>query len=137
MPNRRADKKPSGTRPAETTPMLHADDVRTMLLEVSSGIAPPDVAALAGREKELRERAAALKAPQLALLREQMGLALDCLRDHVAGRCAQIPYSTISLLAAAVLYFADELDFIPDFLPRIGRLDDGAVMAMAFQLGAE
>ena len=64
-------------------------------------------------------------------------VALDCLRDHVAGNCPQIPYSTISLLAAGVCYFADELDLVPDFLSRIGRLDDGAVMAMAFQLGAD
>lgn len=137
MPNRRADKKPPQTTPAHTTPMLHADDVRTMLLDLSAGMAPADVATLVGREQELRQRLATLTAPPLALLREQMALALECLRDHVAGRCPQIPYSTISLLAAAVLYFADELDLVPDFLPRIGRLDDGAVMAMAFQLGAE
>ncbi len=137
MPNRRADKKPSQTTPPQTTPMLHADDVRTMLLDLSGGMAPADVATLVGREQELRRRLETLTAAPLALLREQMALALDCLRDHVAGRCPQIPYSTISLLAAGVLYFGDELDLVPDFLPRIGRLDDGAVMAMAFQLGAE
>ncbi len=137
MPNRRADKKPSRETPPHTEPMLQADDVRTMLLDLSSEMAPADVAALVGREQELRQRAATLTAPQLALLRDQLALALECLRDHVKGTCPQIPYSTISLLAAGVCYFADELDLVPDFLPRIGRLDDGAVMAMAFQLGAE
>jgi len=100
-------------------------------------MAPADVTALTGREQELRERAAALTVPQLTLLRDQLALALDCLRDHVAGDCPQIPYSTISLLAAGVCYFADDLDLVPDFIPRIGRLDDGAVMAMAFQLAAD
>ena len=78
--------------------------------------------------------AAALTSPHLALLCEQLNVALDCLHDHVAGACPQIPYHTISLLAAAVYYFTDSLDVIPDFLPRIGRLDDAVVMAMAFRL---
>lgn len=106
-------------------------------MDLARYIAPADVTAMMGREPELRERAAALTAPPLALLRDQLAVALDCLRDHVAGNCPQIPYSTISLLAAGVCYFADELDLVPDFLSRIGRLDDGAVMAMAFQLGAD
>jgi len=42
-----------------------------------------------------------------------------CLKDHAAGRCPQIPYYSISLLAAGVTYLADQLDFVPDFLPRI------------------
>jgi uncharacterized membrane protein YkvA (DUF1232 family) len=100
-------------------------------------MAPADVTALIGREQELRRRATQLTAPQLALLRDQLALALDCLRDHVAGDCPQIPYSTISLLAAGVCYFADDLDLVPDFIARIGRLDDGAMMAMAFQLAAD
>jgi uncharacterized membrane protein YkvA (DUF1232 family) len=108
-----------------------------MLVDLARYIAPADVAAMMGREPELRERAAALTAPPLTLLRAQLAVALDCLRDHVAGNCPQIPYSTISLLAAGVCYFADELDLVPDFLSRIGSLDDGAVMAMAFQLGAD
>ena len=106
-------------------------------MDLARDIAPADVAALLGREPELRRRATGLIAPPLTLLRHQLAVALDCLRDHVAGNCPQIPYSTISLLAAGVCYFADELDLVPDFLARIGRLDDGAVMAMAFQLGAD
>jgi uncharacterized membrane protein YkvA (DUF1232 family) len=108
-----------------------------MLVDLARHIAPADVTAMMGREQELRVRAAALTTPPLPLLRDQLAVALDCLRDHVAGNCPQIPYSTISLLAAGVCYFADELDFVPDFLSRVGRLDDGAVMAMAFQLGAD
>ena len=71
------------------------------------------------------------------MLGEQLSVALDCLRDHVDGACPQIPYYTISLLAAAVSYFADELDVIPDFLPRVGHLDDAVVMAMAYELGRD
>ena len=144
MPTQRARKRSSrasaaGRRSARTrtAPLLERDDILRMLVDLARYIAPADVTAMMGREPELRQRAAALTAPPLALLRDQLTVALDCLRDHVAGNCPQIPYSTISLLAAAVCYFADELDLVPDFLSRIGRLDDGAVMAMAFQLGAD
>jgi uncharacterized membrane protein YkvA (DUF1232 family) len=144
MPTQRARKRSSratasGRRPAcaRTAPLLERDDVRRMLVDLAGCLAPADVTAMMAREPELRQRAAALTAPPLALLRDQLTVALDCLRDHVAGNCPQIPYSTISLLAAGVCYFADELDLVPDFLSRIGSLDDGAVMAMAFQLGAD
>jgi uncharacterized membrane protein YkvA (DUF1232 family) len=131
--------KTAGRAPARARrgPLLQPDDVHTALVDLARRMAPADVTSLMGREQELRRRAAQLTEPQLALLRDQLALALDCLRDHVAGNCPQIPYSTISLLAAGVCYFADDLDLVPDFLPRIGRLDDGAMMAMAFQLAAD
>ena len=71
----------------------------------------------------------------MAIFRGQLELALDCLRDHVDHKCPQIPYATISLVAAAISYFSEPLDVIPDFLPRIGNLDDAAVMGMACELG--
>jgi uncharacterized membrane protein YkvA (DUF1232 family) len=122
---------------ARRSPLLEPDDVRTALVDMARLMAPADVTALMGREQEVRRRATQLTAPQLALLRDQLALALDCLHDHVAGNCPQIPYSTISLLAAGVSYFADDLDLVPDFLARIGRLYNGAMMAMAFQLAAD
>lgn len=123
------------TSPAR--PLLDAADVRTLLVEQANRIAPADVTELMSAEEELRRRAGTGPAKELPLLHDQLNLALDCLRDHVDGVCPQIPYYTISLLAAAVSYFADELDVIPDFLPDVGRLDDGAVMAMACRLGEE
>lgn len=119
------------------TPLLNRADIRTILYELANRVAPADVTALLQTESELRKRAASLPADDLALLRDQLTLALDCLRDHVDGTCPQIPYYTISLLAAAVSYFADELDVIPDFLPRVGRLDDAVVMALAYELGRD
>jgi uncharacterized membrane protein YkvA (DUF1232 family) len=105
--------------------------------DLANRIAPADVTALLQAERDLRKRAASLVSDELQLLAEQLSLALDCLRDHVGGACPQIPYYTISVLAAAVSYFANELDVIPDFLPRVGRLDDAVVMAMAFELGRD
>ena len=118
-------------------PLLNRADIRTIVYELANRLAPADLTALLETESELRERAAELQSEDLALLGEQLSVALDCLRDHVDGACPQIPYYTISLLAAAVSYFADELDVIPDFLPRVGLLDDAVVLAMAYELGSD
>jgi len=117
--------------PQRAAPLLKADDVRQILRDLATQIAPADVVDLLAHEQPLRARADALPLP---LLRAQLQLALDCLRDHCDAACPQIPYYTIAMLAAAAYYFADDLDVIPDFLPRIGRLDDAVVMAMAFHL---
>ena len=125
-------------RPLPTpAPLLSRADVRTILYELANRLAPADLTALLETESQLRDRAAHLQAEDLSVLGEQLSVALDCLRDHADGACPQIPYYTISLLAAAVSYFADELDVIPDFLPRVGHLDDAVVMAMAYELGRD
>ena len=118
-------------------PLLERSDIRTILYELANRVAPADVTTLMQGERELRRRGADLQSDELRLLSEQLDLALDCLRDHVDGACPQIPYYTISLLAAAVSYFADELDVIPDFLPRVGHLDDAVVMALAYELARD
>ena len=79
------------------------------------------------------QRASAPLITAADLRRAVFELAITVLRDHAAGRCPQIPYFTISMLAAALAYLVDDFDLIPDFLPRIGTLDDALVMTMAFQ----
>lgn len=108
--------------------------MRTIVSDLATQLAPADVTELMTHEKTLRQQAAALTAVDLAPLRSQVALALDVLRDHLDGACPQIPYYTVAVLAAAVHYFADEIDVIPDFLPHVGRLDDAAVMAMAWHM---
>ena len=45
------------------------------------------------------------------------------------GRYKQIPWKSVSLIIAAVLYFVSPIDAIPDFIPGIGFLDDAFVIA--------
>ena len=108
--------------------------MRRAVLELANTLAPADVGDLLAEEKMLRERALRLGRAPGRILRAQLDLALSCLGDHVAGACPQIPFYTISLLAAGVAYLAEKLDLIPDFLPRGGTLDDALVMALACQL---
>ncbi len=135
------NKKPAG--PAQgsppdldgTSPILERQDIHRILSELSRTVAPADLENLMVNEKAMRERAIELQG-ELPLLARQLDLALDCLRDHLEGDCPQIPYHTISLLTAAVTYFSDEIDLVPDFLPH-GSIDDAMVMAMACNIAAE
>jgi len=132
---RDADKPPRAHR--APPPLITADDLRRAIFELANMLAPADVDDLLGSEDDLRARAARVDGERGKLFAAQLELAIMCLRDHAAGECPQIPYYTISMLAAALAYLIDDLDLIPDFLPRIGTLDDALVMAMAFQLAED
>jgi uncharacterized membrane protein YkvA (DUF1232 family) len=64
----------------------------------------------------------------------QTRLVLELLDDFKDGRYRQIPWRSIVLIAAAVLYSVSPADVIPDYLLGIGLLDDLAVMAVATRL---
>ena len=119
--------------PAAEAEGLRESDLEEILREGARSLAPADVDNLLSREGELRAHAEELPA-RLKLLRRQIDLAFTLLRDHRAEGCPQIPYDTVAIVASALLYFAEPVDIIPDFLPTVGHLDDAAVMAMAFRL---
>jgi len=128
-----AGKKSLAQKP-EPDGVLDASDLRRIVLEIANTLAPDDIETLLTGEKDIRKRVAELHEGRLALLEAQVHLALDILRDHLEGECSQIPYRTISIVGAGVLYFSDDRGLIPNFLPDVGRLDDAAVMATAFEL---
>ena len=49
-------------------------------------------------------------------------------REAVAGRYRALPKRSLVAIVAALLYFLDPLDMIPDFLPFFGFADDAAVL---------
>ncbi len=137
-PARRGARRAKTTRPRAARPgLLTRHEVTQAVVELANKLAPADVGDLLVAESMIRERAAQLAGIPGRTLRAELELALMCLKDHAAGRCPQIPYYSISLLAAGVAYLADQLDFVPDFLPRIGMLDDALVMAVACDLSRD
>ena len=42
----------------------------------------------------------------------------------------KLPKKTIIMVLAALIYFVDPFDIIPDFIPVIGYLDDAAVLGL-------
>lgn len=131
-----ATRKTRRTKSSRSGILTRGEVVRAVI-ELANELAPADVGDLFVAESSIRERAARLPGVPGRRLRAQLELALLCLKDHASGRCPQIPYYSISLLAAGVAYLADQLDFVPDFLPRLGMIDDALVMAVACELGRD
>ncbi len=99
-------------------------------------MAPADVRTLVAQAAALRKRAMRDGIERPAF-RRQVEEALDLLADHVAGRCPQIPYLTVASLAAALFYYLDPIDVIPDFVPDVGIGDDALVLRLAFKDAAD
>jgi uncharacterized membrane protein YkvA (DUF1232 family) len=131
----RDDKARLGGSP--NRPLITRAELRRAVLELANTLAPADVTDLLADEPGLRARAARLAGTPGKIFRAQLDLAIACLRDHVAGACPQIPFYSISLLAAGLAYLVEDFDIVPDFIPRIGTLDDALVMALVCQLATD
>jgi uncharacterized membrane protein YkvA (DUF1232 family) len=134
-----ARKRAHGTRrpPAGRDALLRRADIVEFLTEHAARIAAPDVTLLVGEGEELRAKVATLRGERFEAFRREVGEALGCLEDYAAGRCPQIPYHTVALLAAGLFYVHDPVGAVPDFLPKLGAVDDALVMAVATRLAAE
>lgn len=114
--------------------LLDRSDFTSYLHEKTAQLAPGDLQTLLGQTESLRDRLASAGTAHPRMQR-QAELALRIVTDHGDGHCPQIPYYTVSLMAVALLYFADPLDVIPDWIPVVGTSDDAVVFELAFQLG--
>ena len=49
---------------------------------------------------------------------------IKMLSAHIKGTYREIPWRTLALMAAGLLYFINPFDIVPDFIPVAGFLDD-------------
>jgi uncharacterized membrane protein YkvA (DUF1232 family) len=59
-----------------------------------------------------------------------LAAVLRMLRAWRNKNYAKLPRKTIIMALAAVIYFVDPFDLIPDWIPVIGYLDDAAVLGL-------
>jgi uncharacterized membrane protein YkvA (DUF1232 family) len=137
MPRVKPSPKRAVKKTAKAAPRVEAylqpDDFRRYLEEKAMLIAPGDVEALVAQREHVVAKIAR-DCGEHDLLRRQLHLALELLRDHASERSPQIPYYTISVLAAAVLYFMNPVDVIPDFIEGVGTSDDALLLELAVEL---
>jgi len=55
------------------------------------------------------------------------------IRDFAKGDYRDIPWVSIAAITAAVLYFINPLDLVPDFVPILGYVDDAAIIGLALK----
>ena len=84
-----------------------------------------------GKLQNLLDRAWEKMAKQgkwLADVREAFTTMLRLLRAYAKGEYREIPWRSLLMITAAVVYFVMPVDFIPDFIFGIGLMDDVAVI---------
>lgn len=62
-----------------------------------------------------------------------MKLAINLIKDFREKSYTDIPWRSIAMIAAAVLYFINPFDMVPDMLPVFGIADDAMLFATVFK----
>ncbi|SRR6056297_1718525 len=60
-------------------------------------------------------------------LAEDIVLLFSLLKDFVRGRYRRVPVWSLLVLAGACLYIFFPVDFVPDYIPGYGQIDDAIV----------
>jgi uncharacterized membrane protein YkvA (DUF1232 family) len=64
---------------------------------------------------------------------EKVQLLFSLIKDWASGDYKDVPTGSVVLILIGILYFVSPLDFIPDFIPIAGFVDDGAVLLLVFK----
>lgn len=86
----------------------------------------------AGRTRRLVDAAeakAGLRKGRLASVFGSVTALSRLVRAWVSGRYRVVPWKSLVMAVAGLLYFVFPLDIFPDFIPLLGFLDDAAVLA--------
>lgn len=75
--------------------------------------------------------------PNLNLIRDQFRVIGRMIKAHVTGDYKIRSLKILIILLAAVIYFINPLDLIPDFLFGVGLADDLAVLTLVYRAAAE
>lgn len=68
---------------------------------------------------------------------DHVKLAIRMIRAYVSGEYRELPWRTLIILVAGILYFVTPLDLIPDFIPALGFVDDISVIFWIFKSFSE
>lgn len=75
---------------------------------------------------------------QRQLVKEKFFVLGRLAKAYALGRYREVPWRAMLILLAAVIYFLNPLDLIPDLIPVLGLTDDFAVLLWVYNaIGAE
>ncbi len=75
---------------------------------------------------------------QQQLVKEKFFVLGRLAKAYATGRYRAVPWRAMLILLAAVIYFLNPIDLIPDLIPFLGLTDDFAVLLWVYNaIGAE
>lgn len=84
-------------------------------------------------EKIINKKYSDLDSNRFSKFIKQMKLAMSLVKDFRNKTYTDIPWRSIAFIAAAVLYFMNPFDVVPDMLPVFGFGDDAMLFAALFK----
>jgi len=99
----------------------------------SSKISSNEMDEILNNENQIKTKASKLNIDRFSKLIKQLSLSFQMLRDYRTKGYTHFPWRTVALLVAAILYFINPFDLIPDFIPFLGYTDDAIAFAAVFQ----
>ncbi|MEX2230878.1 MAG: YkvA family protein [Cyclobacteriaceae bacterium] len=80
----------------------------------------------------LKLRATNWKNVNAAAAKEKFFVLGRLVKAYALGQYREVPWKTILLIVAAIIYFVNPLDLIPDLIPLTGLTDDFAVLIWVY-----
>lgn len=84
------------------------------------------------KEDIIEQKRKKLNPAKFFMLFKQVKLAFEMLKDYKKKNYKNVPWKTIAIITAAILYFLNPIDLIPDFIGLLGFTDDAIVLGFVF-----
>ena len=68
----------------------------------------------------------------VASAKEKLSVFSRMASAYVSGRYRTVPWKTVMTILAAIIYFLNPLDLVPDFIPVMGLTDDFGVLMWVY-----
>ncbi len=99
----------------------------------SKEINEKDLNVIVSEQRRINDKASNLDISKFKKLIRQVRLAFDLIKDFRERRYTEIPWRSIALIAASILYFLNPFDLVPDILPVLGITDDAILFVSVFK----
>ncbi|MBI5528184.1 MAG: DUF1232 domain-containing protein [Deltaproteobacteria bacterium] len=115
--------------------VIDSKKAKKALESIAKKVSEKDLFAVLRRKKEIEERLDSAGAAPGAFQKfvNQVMLLFALLSDYRKGLYREVPWYTVATAVAALVYFLNPVDLVPDFIPILGQLDDALVVALAFR----
>ena len=113
------------------------NNIKKEIVEViqirSESVGNDQINEIINEEKRINRKSSKVDSNRFGKFIKQMKLAMSLIKDFRNKSYTDIPWRSIAFITAAVLYFMNPFDVVPDMLPVFGFGDDAMLFAALFK----